>query len=57
MKKGKIIIGVALVIWALCLAFIVKSNNQYINMTLFFVGCIAMIVIASKGCEYIDNDI
>lgn len=57
MKKGKIIIGIALVVWALCLTFIVISNNQYINMALFFIGCTAMVAIASIGCEYIDNDI
>ena len=56
MKKGKIIIGIALVVWALCLTFIVISNNQYINMALFFLGFIAMITIASIGFDYIEND-
>ena len=56
MKKGKIIIGIAIVVWVLCLTFIFISSNQYVNMALFFCGIIAVVTIASKGFDYIEND-
>ena len=56
MKKGKIIIGIAIVVWALCLTFIIISSKQYVNMALFFCGFIAMVTIASIGFDCIEND-
>ena len=54
--KGKFIIGFFTLVWACILTYITFfSNNQYINIIVFFFGFMITICGFAYGCEEIEK--
>jgi hypothetical protein len=50
--KGKVIIGISILVWIFILSFITFfSNNQYLNFMIFYVGIMITLLGISYGCE------
>lgn len=56
MKKGKTIIGIALLVWACILTYITFfSHNSYLNIIIFFFGMMLTVCGLAYGCDEIEN--
>ena len=56
MNKGKFIIGVGAIVWAIVLVFIAFfSTNPYLNEILFFFGAMVAVAFFACGCEEIEK--
>ena len=55
MKKGKTIIAISSIIWAIILTATLFTGNPYINVALFFFGAMLTVCGFAYGCEDIEN--
>ena len=54
--KGKIIIGISILIWLVILVFITFfSSNQHLNFMIFFFGMMLTLCGISYGCDELEK--